>query len=42
MPSLTKVVKVTRLYNTVGGTAATRAAAESGTIGFGLVTQFTY
>ncbi len=42
MPNTSDVVRVTRLFNNVGGTTATHSFATSSLFGYGLVTQFTY
>ena len=41
-PNLSKVVKVTRVWNDLRGTTATRGAVTTTTLDYGLVTQFTY
>lgn len=41
-PNLTRVNAVTRLWNNAGGTTATQAFFATSTVGYGLVTEFTY
>jgi hypothetical protein len=42
-PNKLKVVKVSRIFNSVGGTTATEAAFfNTSSVGYGLVTQFSY
>jgi len=41
-PNSSKVVKVTRIWNDLGGVTATRGAVTTTTLDYGLVVQFTY